>query len=183
MSGPLARCHVCQHTVAEDQSQQKRPYYRRALKPLLSPPQVLSTALSVFFLSVPRSKQVKCLKRCIEVSLRILYDGYVIWHNASECPSQIKWQMLFFASWIFLGQADFEIFLFAVLLCLSLWLCSRTLSSAHVFFLSTMTLQKSTILFFLLNFKHNYSVIARQGANSHWCLTSLSNWHSTICFV
>lgn len=37
---------------------------------------LLSSPLLSSFVS--RSKQVKCLKRCIEVSLRALYDGYVM---------------------------------------------------------------------------------------------------------
>jgi len=93
-----ATWHVCQQNVAEDQD---------IIADELSPSSPQDPSLSAF-LSVPRSKQIKCLKRCIEVSLRVLYDGYVMWHNASERPSQIKWQMLFFASWIPLGQADFE---------------------------------------------------------------------------
>lgn len=186
------RIVICVNTLSLKTRASKEALLQMSFKafPLLSPPQVLSTALCVFSLC-PRSKQVKCLKRCIEVSLRILYDGYVIWHNASERPSQIKWQMLFFASWIFLGQADFETLLFAILLSLSLSLCgSCTLSSAYVFFSSTMTLEKPAILvlffccfFFKLNFKHNYGVIAKQKERGHWCLTCFFNWHSAICFV
>lgn len=125
------------------------PYYIQSLLP--HPLSSGSLPLPVF-LSVPCSKQVKCLKRCIEVSLRALYDGYVIWHNASEHPSQIKWQMLFFASWIFLGQADFETFCFS--LCLSV-----PPAFSLLFLSSSMTLQ-SLPFCLSLNSQHNYCVIA-----------------------
>lgn len=66
----MAHCHVCQHDVAEDQSQQE------GLIILLS--SLLSSALLSFSFFLPSFKQVKCLKRCIEVSLRAPYDGYVM---------------------------------------------------------------------------------------------------------
>lgn len=77
--------------VAEEESKKKA----------LLPACLSSHLLSSIFSSVSLSKEVKCLKRCIEVSLYALYDGYVVWHNAFKHPSQIKWQMLLFASWIF----------------------------------------------------------------------------------
>lgn len=107
----------------------------------------LSSGSLLVFPCVPRSQQVKCLKRCIEVSLCTLYDGYVIWHNASEHPSQIKWQMLFFASWIFLAQAEFWVLF--------------SLSSASAPFLTFLLMTLQILPFcFLLQFRHNYCVIA-----------------------
>lgn len=69
-----------------------REKQRKPLLPAILPPHLLSSIFS----SILFSKQVKCLKRCIEVSACTLHDGYVVWHNAFERPSQIRWQMLFF---------------------------------------------------------------------------------------
>lgn len=80
------------NTVDKNQRNQKK-----TLLPAILPSHLLPTIFS----SILLSKQVKCLKRCIEVSACTLNDGYVVWHNAFKRPLQIKWQMLFFASWIF----------------------------------------------------------------------------------
>lgn len=72
--------------------------------------------------------------------------------------------MLFFASWIFLGQADFETFSFSLPLSLTVPPLSCFFSSSHFFFSSTVTLQ-SLPFCFSLNFRHNYCVIAGDREN------------------
>lgn len=99
-------------------------------------------------LSAPHSKQVKCLKRCIEVSLCALHDGYVMWHNASERPSQIKWQMLFFASWIFFWPSWIWDFKFCSPSPLSLWFCAPCFSPLTLSF-HPMTLRSLPFCFSL----------------------------------
>lgn len=66
-----------------------REEQRKPSEPAMLPPHLLSS--SILF-----SKQVKCRKRCIEVSARTVHDGYVVWHRAFERPSQIRWQMFLF---------------------------------------------------------------------------------------
>lgn len=84
------------------------------------------------------------------------------WHIALRHPSQIKWQMLFFASWIFLGQVDFKTFPFAQP-CFLQW-CD---SPAYLFAFSFDPLWnlkaqqlKGCLLFSPPNFKQGWCVIA-----------------------
>lgn len=102
-----------------------REEQRKPSEPAMLPPHLLSS--SILF-----SKQVKCRKRCIEVSARTVHDGYVVWHRAFERPSQIRWQMLlfFFASWVFYWPGwvgGIELYLLLVRLCAHLC-CLLTLS-------------------------------------------------------
>lgn len=146
MSGPLARCRVCQHNVLKTRASTGRPYYQPCSRPS-------------FLLSIPPSlsKWVKCLKRCIEVSVCAPHDGYVIWHNASKGPSQIKWQMLFFASWFFFWPGWFWDLKFCSPI---LFPWASVLFFSLFFFYIYCDLTKPAILFFIEFHRLHYCIIA-----------------------